>query len=41
MHNVLISECKVCIGSCLGLGMKFNPFLSTLFVFQLESGLFG
>ena len=32
----LISECRVCIGSCLGLGMNFNPFLSTFFVFQLE-----
>ena len=29
----LISECKVCIGSCLGFGMNFNPFLS---VFRLE-----
>ena len=27
----LISECRVCIGSCLGLGMNFNPFLSTFF----------
>ena len=27
----LISECKVCIGNCLGFGMNFNPFLSTLF----------
>ena len=32
----LISECKVCISSCLGFGMNFNPFLSTLFCVRLE-----
>ena len=26
-----MSECKVCIDNCLGLGMNFKPFLSTFF----------
>ena len=32
----LISVCRACICNCLGLGMNFSPFLSTLFCFSVR-----